>query len=411
MGVEGGSGANGVGRSPPAKIEKLYANKHVVRLRQKLSTPEIADEFVLELQEKIDAHREAGKTLVIEDLDISENKCSTEHLESIFTNLVDGGVHVERLRCFGMPTMDDTVAITMAGWLAGISRENAPCEMHLSDCALTEEGFGEIMKAIEENEAFPAPDPKAPSRGCLPVYIRIENNYIDESAIQQCIDSGIIVKMFKGDTKHSDTHKVRLLVRRENGFQQRSGPPPAPESVASPRPFKGKGTGKGKRVEAAPPWQVRRGGLPAPPPGRFGRSGLPPPPRAGLPPAPRLRVGTSISRVANSRAATSRAGAAPWSNPYPTGAKQTSAAPYNVFAAGSKRSAAGGNDHREAKRAKVDVAEKKEAKGGNSSSRLPPGWEEHWSDEYKLNYYWNSKTGDSSWEKPGGGKSRGKGKR
>jgi len=36
----------------------------------------------------------------------------------------------------------------------------------------------------------------------------------------------------------------------------------------------------------------------------------------------------------------------------------------------------------------------------NGSKSLPANWEEHFSEEYSLNYFWNSKTGDSSWEKP-----------
>eukprot|EP00969_Alexandrium_andersonii_P312346 13800355-Alexandrium_andersonii.AAC.1 len=31
---------------------------------------------------------------------------------------------------------------------------------------------------------------------------------------------------------------------------------------------------------------------------------------------------------------------------------------------------------------------------------LRPPWEEHWSEKYHLTYFWNSKTGESSWERP-----------
>jgi hypothetical protein len=41
-------------------------------------------------------------------------------------------------------------------------------------------------------------------------------------------------------------------------------------------------------------------------------------------------------------------------------------------------------------------------KGGRSkeNGKLPSPWEEHWSEEYGLHYFWNSKTGDSTWERP-----------
>ena len=38
----------------------------------------------------------------------------------------------------------------------------------------------------------------------------------------------------------------------------------------------------------------------------------------------------------------------------------------------------------------------------SSSGNPPPPWEIHWSAQYKISYFWNSKTGDSSWEKPTG---------
>merc|ERR1711862_7741 len=45
-------------------------------------------------------------------------------------------------------------------------------------------------------------------------------------------------------------------------------------------------------------------------------------------------------------------------------------------------------------------------KGIGKGNTLPFPWEEHWSDEYNLCYFWNSKTGESAWErpKPSGGK-------
>lgn len=370
--------ANGT-KPKPAMIEKAFGNKHVVRLRQKLGTEELADQFILDLSELISAHREQGKTLVIEDLDLSENKIPTEQLEAIFNHIVDGAVHVERLRCFGMATLDDTVAITIAGWLAGVATENVPYEMHLSDCALTEEGFGEIIRAIEENDTFPAPDPRHPSKGKLPVYIRVENNYIESSAIQQFIDGGVITKMLKGDIVHSDTHKVRLLSSRDRGFQQRTGPPPAPEDARAPRPYRGKGAGKSLRTDAVRPWHQRS--TPTSMSGRYPTT---------------HRVASSLQPASRTQAMGSRvASSAPWK-----------AAPYDAFSARTKR-AAGDEKFGDVKRSRVDTT-RRDPKGAGKGAgkapggRLPPGWEEHWSDEYKLNYYWNSKTGESSWEKPGG---------
>lgn len=35
-----------------------------------------------------------------------------------------------------------------------------------------------------------------------------------------------------------------------------------------------------------------------------------------------------------------------------------------------------------------------------TNSSMPPNWEEHWSDEHEVPYYWNSKTKESRWIKP-----------
>mmetsp|Transcript_60088 Transcript_60088/g.168462 ORF Transcript_60088/g.168462 Transcript_60088/m.168462 type:complete len:260 (+) Transcript_60088:90-869(+) len=41
----------------------------------------------------------------------------------------------------------------------------------------------------------------------------------------------------------------------------------------------------------------------------------------------------------------------------------------------------------------------KAGKGGKGK-KLPPFWEQHFSEEHGLHYYWNSKTKESMWEKP-----------
>ena len=40
------------------------------------------------------------------------------------------------------------------------------------------------------------------------------------------------------------------------------------------------------------------------------------------------------------------------------------------------------------------------ASSGVETVQLPHPWEELWSVQYKIPYFWNPETGDSSWEKP-----------
>eukprot|EP00928_Gymnodinium_smaydae_P044112 TRINITY_DN29449_c0_g4_i1.p1 TRINITY_DN29449_c0_g4~~TRINITY_DN29449_c0_g4_i1.p1 ORF type:complete len:520 (-),score=95.51 TRINITY_DN29449_c0_g4_i1:111-1670(-) len=232
-------------------IEPLYG-KHVVRLRRGLRSGKAAARFNAALATHIEAAKAEDKVAVFEDFDVSQNKIPAEQLAELFTILADGGVHIERFRAFGIPTLDDEAASIMAGWLAGVEEENVPYEIHLSDCAITSNGFLELIEALEQNDAFPGIDPKNPSRGKLPLYLRVENNYIDGKDIQEKIDAGVVMACQKKDPlHHSDTVKCRIVVlsHGQGGtgkFQQHEGEPPAPEMAPPPKRVNDKGKGKGK---------------------------------------------------------------------------------------------------------------------------------------------------------------------
>eukprot|EP00931_Biecheleriopsis_adriatica_P113699 TRINITY_DN8886_c0_g1_i1.p1 TRINITY_DN8886_c0_g1~~TRINITY_DN8886_c0_g1_i1.p1 ORF type:complete len:509 (-),score=121.46 TRINITY_DN8886_c0_g1_i1:62-1588(-) len=432
--------------------------KVVVRQRTKLRTAELSEHFCEQLEASIEKAKENAEKLIFEDFDVSQNKIPGEYLERIFSALNDSMVHVERFRAFGCPTLDDVAATMMFGWLVGVTAENVPMELHLSDCAITADGFQALMKSFTENDAYPAPDPRAPSKGKLGVYMRLEHNYIDTAAMDAAVEEGTAVKMRKNkNPRHSDTIKVRLMVRDDGSWDQKKGEPPAPEDVPDARPFrdkgkgdKGKGKGKGKgnaayswsgsssgkggkagkegRARSTPPWQA----LPAP------RTAFRPEPRRTLaarpgarplaPPASRrplrspepLRNGKGSAGGRGSRTSTTAETRGP----------PVVRSPYNAFSGGSrsggsafdrapavKRPSTAYGHEGEAKRQRSAVMTGSRVtdgkKGGNTGGKdgnngggksgrgkLPFPWEEHWSDKYKMHYFWNSKTGDSTWERP-----------
>ena len=57
-------------------------------------------------------------------------------------------MRVERLRAFGVCTLDDEGAVIMSSWLQGVVPETVPRELHLSDCALTGVGFKSLMDGL-----------------------------------------------------------------------------------------------------------------------------------------------------------------------------------------------------------------------------------------------------------------------
>ncbi|CAE7643290.1 unnamed protein product [Symbiodinium sp. CCMP2592] len=218
-------------------------------LRQKLKDDSDAQLFCAELDRRIEEAAEKAETLKFEDFDISQNAIPTEHLETMFNSISSPSIHIERLRAFGIATFDDTAAILLSGWLQGVTSSNVPHEMHLSDCALTAVGFRAIMDALTDNDVFPATDPRNPQRGQLPIYMRVEGNYIESSALKTAVENGVAITFTKnGGMGHSDTAKCRLLVRSEDhSFAQKEGEPPAPEDAAPPKPVREKGKGgKGK---------------------------------------------------------------------------------------------------------------------------------------------------------------------
>ena len=83
------------------------------------------------------------------------------------------------------------------------------------------------------------------------LFPRIEDNYIDNSIIQESIDEGTATAMKKKDKiEHSDTLKCRILIRgdeaEDNPYKQKEGEPPDPANAPPPKHVRDKGRGKGK---------------------------------------------------------------------------------------------------------------------------------------------------------------------
>ena len=207
-------------------IENLgRTGKKVVKLRRKLHSEATVQRFLREL-EKLTA--ESNHKVVFEDFDIAQNPLPTEAFERLFVILSQNKPHVERFRAFGCPTFDDQVCSWMTEWLRNAEECYVPCELHLSDNAIADQGFQDMMKAIEMNDAFPGPDPRNPSRKAA-VMLRMECNYINENTIRVKELDGTLKTFRKSDPRgaRGPSVKVRLLVREDGSFGQRTGPPPA----------------------------------------------------------------------------------------------------------------------------------------------------------------------------------------
>ncbi|CAK0895011.1 unnamed protein product, partial [Prorocentrum cordatum] len=169
--------------------------------------------LISELEAKLAEMQKASPNLtpIISDLDVSQNHVTPEQLETLLSTVSTSGITVKRFRMFGIPTFNDEAMRILADHLRSLSsKEAAPTEMHLSDCAITSEGFYHLMSAIEETDLFPLP----PIRGkATPLYLRLENNYIAESSIQEKIDAGVL----RAFQKRHGSRGMDESSRREGG--------------------------------------------------------------------------------------------------------------------------------------------------------------------------------------------------
>ncbi|CAE7820338.1 wdr83 [Symbiodinium microadriaticum] len=281
-------------------------------------------------------HFQSNPEFVIADLDVSQNKLTLDQFQSLFLLLGTAGVRVLRFRMFGCATLTDE-ALKVISDLVTIS----------AAWALT----GLRAKCIYQIETNLFPRPVAPSATTgYPLYLRMENNYIDEAVIREKASSlqqeGARKQVGGARTGPIQGPKVNFLVKVLNStYGQRTGPPPAPENA-------------------------------------------PPPKQAGL-----------LGSIANARLIQAMAGVEPPSRmDVAEGQRQgmgrtKPCADASSSAQTAPRATMGQSSGPVSRTVAPPTAVKK-------AETVPHPWEVHHSTEYQLDYYWNSETGESVWEKP-----------
>mmetsp|Transcript_56314 Transcript_56314/g.157950 ORF Transcript_56314/g.157950 Transcript_56314/m.157950 type:complete len:369 (-) Transcript_56314:23-1129(-) len=351
-----------------------------VRGRRRLGDPGAFAGLLEDLSRRL-AAGEGAEPLVIADLDVSQNPLTGEQFESLFTQLGSHHARVLRFRMFGCPTLNDDVARVIADYFRLLTPERAPTEMHLSDCAITAEGFGHIMSAFEETEVYPAPIMKGGRPMAL--YMRLENNYIDEAAIQEKVDAGVIAAYRKGSGSRVPSigaKKVDLIVRENGRFMQKQGDPPAPEHAPPPKDVNDRYSQMQTSRTPNASEQVRMA--------------LPGGPRVGHAWIAQTWVQPGFQWPGMWHVAGHWAGHWPGQRVVRPSA---TAGPGALVVAGSGAVKSGVVTPTVSKRSEPQARDRSRTP---AKPELPHPWEEHWSEEYQIPYYWNSETGDALWEKP-----------
>lgn len=361
-----------------------------VRARRQLGAPAIFDQMLEGITNSL-TQNGMGSSNVIADLDLSQNKLTHEQWDTLFAVLGLQECRVIRFRLFGCPTLDDNVAAILADYLRQVGPHRAPSEMHLSDCAITSFGFTTIISALEETDTYPLRlSPTRPNA----LYLRLENNYISEAAIKEKVDAGVVFAYKKGPGARgggANGYKVDLVLLGDHGtYNQRVGSPPGPD-------------------QARPPKQVNdRNGLLAQQQTGVTQTGM-----YQMQGWQQQQYGLQAAAYAAHQhsAATAFAGCAGQAVPVSLAGGQFAAMGFRHGANNAAAQCTGqpwprGNSGTAQDRSRtpvpqaVTVASKLPPPPAAPEVDLPKPWEKHWSDEYKIPYYWHPVTGESVWEKP-----------
>jgi len=392
-------------------ISKLPGGNLEVKARRRLATPAAFEAFVEEMQSTLIQLKELDSNASVNDFDVSQNPLTSEQFEMLFNALALAGVKVQRFRLFGCPALNDEAMRHLSDhFTQDLTAETAPSELHLSDCAITTDGFLLLMNAIEDKELYPCGP--MPGRR-LPLYLRLENNYIDEAVIQEKVDAGFIRAFKKAPgvrMEAPETVKINLVVKQDNSFQQKEGPPPAPEDAPPPKdvydqkpqqsnwrqgPIRPAWNAGGRyqpapRGAVRPQWAARPAlAGPAPMMARPAYGGMQP--GVVRPVLQAVRPGQFQPRAIIQAARPAWQGAV-------------------IQGKGSSwpRGTAGTQQAVDRSRTPVNRSFNANSSGPfppsgpppKKTNDLPHPWEEQWSDEYGIPYYWNSETGEALWEKP-----------
>ena len=111
-------------------------------------------------------------------------------------------------------------------------------ELHLSDCAITSDGFNNLMNAVEGNANFPVLILKNGVPMMAPLYCRLERNYIKVEDIQDKIDTGTLTTFKKNGEGtpwfQQFQHASRDVVRSKRQRTDSTPTPITPAPYATP---------------------------------------------------------------------------------------------------------------------------------------------------------------------------------
>ncbi|CAL1126076.1 unnamed protein product [Cladocopium goreaui] len=136
--------------------------------------------FCEKLRQALESHPVGSAAF--NQVDISKVAMLPACVDYLFRILREKCVRVERLKAFDCG-LDDSASRTMAEWINSMPADNLPSELHLSHNRITPSGFHNLVQAIESKWM------QLTSRR-PPVWLRVEGNGVDDSAICGLVTTG-----------------------------------------------------------------------------------------------------------------------------------------------------------------------------------------------------------------------------
>mmetsp|Transcript_15802 Transcript_15802/g.40774 ORF Transcript_15802/g.40774 Transcript_15802/m.40774 type:complete len:558 (-) Transcript_15802:54-1727(-) len=196
-----------------------------VEARGKLDGPQAAVALIDALEAKLSCHGNNGHDVGVFQLDLAENTALTmDNFRQLFNMLSRSRARIDRISLSGCTGVNDAVIGSLAHFLFFLDARMMPLEIDLSDGSITTEGFQLLMQTIECSTGFPAL--RGYGGAPLPLKLRLENNFINQAAIQAYLEKGLAEVCSRHGGPPGPGVKVRLLDdRREKSGSLPSGIP------------------------------------------------------------------------------------------------------------------------------------------------------------------------------------------
>jgi len=376
---------------PKACIEGL-PGKGIAAYR---GPPDQAAAFCEALRSRIQEY-EHGECF-FENVDVSQVAWVPEDFSLLLDVLQENACSANRFKAFKCK-LDDEGLNVVAGWLESLDADHMPSEVHLTDNAITDEGFKLLFGVFEgkrEDRSEKAP----------PIWLRVENNKIDEECVKSLAEEDKVV--FVNSVRDRPTGSTAVVCMPSHAFRfpKQSAAAPAPAAAAAATATSGR-----KPPPMVVPMQTQRPPLMTVPgqPRPQTRLAMVAPGTRPVPPLTspaRRMVPAGSTPVMVPHAA--RWGAQSQARPAQAWGQASRPMLYPSRAAAGRAPAPGGASGASKQ---VDTGSTPTVARSRSPPRkrpqepkqkpLPFGWEEHFSEEYQVAYYWNQETDESMWERP-----------